>query len=152
MFLPLGTDWRLPKAQCYQESLLNPFAVSPVGAVGLCQFMSGTWSDAVDANQSLSGLDRRNPEGSILAAGWYMGRLHKAWRAERPAMDRYMLAAASYNAGLGHIVASQRACGGVNAYSGVIACLHKITGRHALETRTYVERIVGKWWPMMLLD
>lgn len=38
-----GVDWRLLKAQYYQESHLKPNAVSPVGAAGVAQFMPATW-------------------------------------------------------------------------------------------------------------
>lgn len=152
VFLPLGTDWRLLKAQCYQESLLDPFAVSHVGAAGLCQFMPGTWSDARMAIGASIDADRFIPEASIRAAGWYMGRLHGQWRAERPSMDRFMLSAASYNAGLGHLVAAQRLCGGENLYRDIIPCLSQVTGNHSKETVTYVQRIVGRWWPAMLFQ
>lgn len=93
-----------------------------------------------------------SPEQSITAAGWYMGRLHRFWKSERPAIDRYMIAAASYNAGAGHLVKAQRICGGGNLYRQIIPCLPQVTGDHARETKTYVERIVGRWWPMMLLE
>lgn len=150
IYLPIGTDWRLLKAQCYQESKLDPFAVSPAGAVGLCQFMPGTWKDAQKALGPLHNVAAIDPEASILAAGWYMGKLHVSWRAERPAMDRYMLAAASYNAGIGHLVKAQTRCGGASLYRDIIPCLPAITGKHAAETKTYVERIIGTWYPRML--
>lgn len=150
VFLPLGTDWRLLKAQCYQESRLDQFARSPVGAMGLCQFMPGTWSEA---KQNIPGLNSPwIPEYSILAAGWYMGKLHRTWSAERPAMDRYMLAAASYNAGAGHLIKAQRLCGGFNLYMDISPCLVQVTGKHSKETLGYVENIIGRWWPAMLLE
>ena len=150
LFLPVGTDWRLLKAQCYQESRLNPLAESPVGAMGLCQFMPGTWRDA-----ERSGLDVNNawnPEQSILAAAWYMGKMNKFWSAPRSQMDRWMLAMASYNAGAGHLAKAQRLCGGPNAYGDIIECLPDVTGHHSVETIGYVKNIIGRWWPQMLLD
>lgn len=150
VFLPLGTDWRLLKAQCYQESRLKPFARSPVGAMGLCQFMPGTWKEAQENIPNLH--SPWIPEYSILAAGWYMGKLHRTWYGERPAMDRYMLAAASYNAGAGNLIKAQKLCGGHNLYAQIIPCLIDVTGRHSEETITYNERIIGRWWPLMLLE
>lgn len=150
-FLPPGTDWRWLKAQCYQESRLNPMAVSPVGAAGLCQFMPGTWRE-VSGPLGLRPGDTWIPEASIRAAGYYMGRLHNTWRAERPQMDRHMLAMASYNAGAGHLITAQRLCGGGNLYAEIIQCLPQVTGRHSDETINYVRQIVTRWWPALLFE
>lgn len=152
VYLPVGYDWRMLKAQCYQESLLDPFAMSPVGASGLCQFMPGTWAGAISAGVVDRPEDVWLPESSIRAAGWYMGRLHRTWKAKRPAIDRAMLSMASYNAGAGHLIKAQRICDGKNLYRQIIPCLPQVTGHHAKETKTYVERIVGKWYPMMLFE
>lgn len=92
------------------------------------------------------------PDVSIRAAGYYMGRLHRTWSAPRPALDRYMIAAASYNAGAGHLIKAQGLCGGLNLYRQIIPCLPQVTGRHSAETIDYVERIIGQWWPRMLLQ
>src|SRR5690606_20537269 len=43
-YLP-GYDWRLYKAQLWQESKLNPYATSPAGAKGIAQFMPATWAE-----------------------------------------------------------------------------------------------------------
>lgn len=149
IFLPPGTDWRLLKAQCYQESRLQPRAVSPVGAMGLCQFMPGTWKEA---KKAINVKNVWNPEQSIIAAAWYMGKLNKTWSAPRPAIDRWMLAAASYNAGSGHLIKAQRLCGGPNAYADIIKCLPRVTGHHSKETIGYVKNIMTRWWPQMILD
>lgn len=150
-FLPVGTDWRLLKAQCWQESRLNHLAVSPVGAFGMCQFMPGTAGD-VGRVLGYSQEQFWIPEVSIMAAGYYMGRLHRTWKAPRPSMDRYMLAAASYNAGAGHLIRAQSLCDGQNLYRQIIPCLPQVTGRHSTETIDYVEKIIGRWWPRMLLE
>lgn len=151
VFLPIGIDYRMLKAQCFQESLLQPLAVSHVGAFGLCQFMPGT---AAEVGQAIGATpqDFWLPEVSIRAAGYYMGRLHRTWKAPRPLMDRHMLAMASYNAGAGHIIKAQKLCGGPNLYPDIIACLPQVTGRHSEETMTYVERIIYRWYPRLLLQ
>lgn len=147
IFMPPGTDYRLLVAQCYQESRLDPYAVSPAGAQGLCQFMPATWAE-VSTELSLGGpLD---PESSILAAGYYMGKMAAIWTAPRPPMDRWMLSAASYNAGAGHLIKAQRLCGGANFYKDIAPCLVQVTGSNSRETLNYVKDIVTKWYPMFL--
>ena len=150
LYLPPGTDWRLLKAQCYQESRLNPFAVSPVGAMGLCQFMPGTWTDVMKHDASLK--DPWFPDNSIMAAAWYMGQLHRTWSADRSNIERYMVSAASYNTGAGNMIKAQKLCDNKNTYSEIIPCLPDVTGRHSAETIGYVKNIISKWWPMMLLE
>ena len=149
LVLPPGTDWRLLKAQCYQESRLKPLAVSPVGAMGLCQFMPGTWREAQRAIDVGSAW---NPKQSIRAAAWYMNRLNNSWSSPRPQMDRWMLALASYNAGMGNLIKAQKQCGNKNLYAEIIECLPQVTGRHSKETIGYVQNIVSVWWPRMLLE
>lgn len=139
IFLPFGTDWRLLKAQCFQESRLNPFAVSPVGAQGLCQFMPGTWQDMTAKYPKL--YNPWLPEHSILAAALYMQQLNKGWSSPRPKHERYKLALASYNAGFGNLLEAQRKCQGAIYYQPIIACLPDITGRHSKETIDYVSHI-----------
>jgi Transglycosylase SLT domain len=63
-----GINPELLKAQAYSESGLNPNAVSPVGAVGLSQFMPGT-ADRFGLK------NRRDPIASIEAQAKYMHKL-----------------------------------------------------------------------------
>ena len=150
LWLPVGIDWRLLKAQCWQESRLDPLAVSPVGAMGLCQFMPGTWRDMQARDDQF--VSPWIPEQSIMAAAAYMHQLNRFWSAPRPAMDRYALALASYNAGAGHLVKAQRLAGGANLYAPIIAKLPEVTGHHSKETTGYVTLILGRWWPAMILE
>ncbi len=143
-----GIPWQVYKAQLYQESQLKPDAVSPVGARGIAQFMPGTWRDIAPA----IGAGAASPHAvgpAIRAGALYMARLRGEWTAPRPAKDRHSLALASYNAGLGNILAAQRAAGGANRYQPIIDALPRITGRHAAETRTYVERTWRWFWAML---
>ncbi len=151
VFLPLGTDWRLLKSLCIQESKLDPLAVSPVGAYGLCQFMPGTAGDVgrkIGASPDAFWL----PEVSIRAAGYYLGTLHRSWKSERPPLDRFKLSAASYNAGMGNLLKAQSHCNNARLYDDVIPCLPRVTGRHSKETIGYVKNIVYRWYPMLLLE
>lgn len=145
LYLP-GWDWRWLKAQYYQESRLDPAAVSPAGARGIAQFMPGTWSDIAPV-LGFGGLSPHVAEPAILAGAAYMARLRRNWRAERPESDRRELTQASYNAGLGRILSAQRACGDARHWPEISPCLPSITGRrHANETITYVERIRRWYW------
>ena len=150
IFLPAGTDWHILKAQCYQESRLNPLAESPVGAMGLCQFMPGTWKE-------MKAKDKRfiNPwdaELSILAAAKYMGQLNRFWSSKRTQDSRYKLALASYNGGAGNLLKSQKRCNGPVEYGEIVKCLPDVTGKHSAETIGYVRLIWFKWWPAMRID
>lgn len=155
LYLP-GVDWRLLKAQCYQESLLNPLAVSPAGARGLCQFMPLTWTEVSNALPEVEWGAVFVPEASIIAAAYYMRRMRNFWTAPRPEADRHLLAMASYNAGAGNILRAQRACTvegmAPSLYKDIIMCLPLVTGEHSKETTTYVRRIITNWYPPMLLE
>lgn len=139
--------WRLLKAQYWQESRLRPDARSPVGAEGIAQFMPATWSEILRA-MGRELVDRRLATPSIEAGAFYMARLRRNWSSPRPWQDRHLLALASYNAGIGHILAAQRACGMAVLYEPIMACLPQITGRHAAETQGYAPAI-WRWWRQM---
>jgi soluble lytic murein transglycosylase-like protein len=140
----LDVDWRLVKAQAYQESKLNPTAVSPAGAVGIAQFMQGTWNDMKKQMSMPTNASPLQPVYAIPALCFYMAKLHGQWTAKRTDADRYALALASYNAGIGNLLDAQRLAGNANEYHQIIAQLHRVTGdKNARETRTYVERIFG---------
>ncbi len=146
-YWPDYPHWATWKAQLYQESRLNPRAVSPVGAAGLAQFMPGTWSQ-VSRELRLPAELRADSDMAIEAGAYYMAKLRRAWSSPRPAEDRHQLAQASYNAGLGNLLAAQRACRGAVLYDAIIACLPAITGRYSEETITYVDRI-ARWRAMI---
>lgn len=132
-------DWRLIKAQCFQESAFNEEAVSTVGAKGLCQFMPRTWEGELE-RAGLTGHPF-NYDLNIQMAAQYMGRLIGQWSSPRPEKDRVSLAFASYNAGLGNILDSQRVCDNENLFTEIMICLPCVTGDHSRETTQYVFRI-----------
>ncbi|WP_270376213.1 transglycosylase SLT domain-containing protein [Marinicauda sp. Alg238-R41] len=139
LYWPAGFQYpRAWLSQMYQESLCDPQAVSPAGAAGIAQFMPATWSDM----ETRFGLDA-NPH-SDLAVEWgayYQARMMAVWAGRpRPALERWHLGLASYNAGAGNIIAAQAECDGARDWQDIRPCLPEVTGRHAAETRTYVER------------
>lgn len=137
-------DWRLFKAQLWQESKLNPYAQSPVGAKGIAQFMPATWKEW-RVKAGYSGHDESHPEASIFTGACYMAYLIGQWKSPRPAIDRYLLAAASYNSGLGDILKAQKAASMANGYRQIMAKLPEIEPEHCNETITYGKRIL-QWW------
>lgn len=132
--------WYWNKAQLIAESNLNPNARSPVGAMGLGQFMPNTWKD-MERQLKIAG-SAYSPSLSIQANAYYMRQLRNQFKRDRPEYDKHSLALASYNAGLGNILKAQREGGNSLMYSPMINSLPKITGSaNARETRTYVNRI-----------
>lgn len=141
-WLPSGYDWRLFKAQLWQESKLDPEAVSPAGAVGIGQVMPKTWT-AWAKVAGFPGARRTDPVASIHVAACYMSYLIQEWSWPRPELDRYCLAMASYNAGIGNILKAQKMAGGPSLYRHIIAGLPPVTKRHSRETIQYVRKILG---------
>lgn len=150
LLLPFGTDWRYLKAQAWQESRFDPFAVSPVGARGVMQFMPNT---AEDMQRKYKHLDNFwLPDVSINAGALYMRQLNDYWLSERPQEDRYKLALASYNAGAGNITKAQKVCGMSVLFDEIIKCLPSVTGHHSKETMDYVEKITAKWYNLLVFQ
>ena len=139
--LPTGYDWRLFKAQLWQESKMDPHAKSPVGALGIPQFMPATWGEwAPKAGYPKAA--RTDPEASIFTAAMYMANLIDGWYWERPDADRYCLAMASFNAGFGNLLKAQKRVGGKALYADIISGLPQVTGFNSLETINYVRKIL----------
>ena len=143
-------DWRLYRALLMAESGLDPEARSRAGARGIAQFMPRTWLEVTDA----LGV-RGEPEApglAIPAGAYYLARQWDIWTAPRPVQDRICLAMASYNAGAGSLLRAQRVVGGKNLYSEIIQGLPDVTGHHARETITYVQRIWRYYVEMLTGD
>jgi membrane-bound lytic murein transglycosylase MltF len=89
--------------------------------------------------------DETNVEASIFTAACYMAHLIGQWKSPRPQIDRYLLAAASYNSGLGDILKAQRAAKMANGYREIMARLPEIEPFHSTETINYGRRILANW-------
>jgi len=135
-----GVDWLWWKAQLMQESRLDPNAISEAGAKGIAQFMPGTWAD-VCRQLKWDPVSPFNADKAIIAGAYYMGKLAAQWTSKRPEIDKWDLARASYNAGLGNILKAQKVAGGALLYADIIAALPEVTGENSRETIEYVERI-----------
>jgi membrane-bound lytic murein transglycosylase MltF len=137
-------DWRIIKAQFWQESRFDPRATSPAGARGIAQIMPGTWD-------RFGKGDPYNAHSSITAGIDCMANLIGQWSRPRPDIDRICLALASYNAGLGHILKAQKLSGDKPLYAEIIEYLPNVTGDHSKETIDYVSKILGFWCAEVLL-
>lgn len=137
------TDWRFLKAQYWQESKFDPNAISPAGARGIAQIMPGAWRDWYK-KLGYELTDIHKPEPSIFVGAAYMADLYRQWKSPRPEIDRYCLALASYNAGLGNILKAQKETGGKLLYREIIKGLPQVTGpKNSNETIVYVRKILG---------
>jgi Transglycosylase SLT domain len=103
--------------QIQQESGFNPYAESPVGAVGIAQFMPATAAGL--------GVNPYDPVSALNGAAQMMASLAKQYNGN------YAMALAAYNAGAGNVNAAI-AAGGANWLSYLPA-----------ETQNYVRIIMG---------
>ena len=146
---------KLIKSQVLAESDCNPEATSPVGAVGLMQFMEGTWKDFGNG-------DRTNPEASIEAGCKYMRSMLESFDEIPDMNERYKFALASYNAGKGNInklLSKARESEGLpsrfqtwksegsktgkwQTWEYASKYLPYITGKNSKETLQYVDKIL----------
>ena len=133
--LPRESLWCAFKSQCFNESHLNPNAESPVGAVGVCQLMTGAWSDVRGRGS------RTDAKRNIEAGTRYMARMLAFWSSPRPSFEcSWDVALASYNAGPGNILKAQTLSGGQLCWDGIRPHLESVTGMHSKETEDYVTR------------
>lgn len=110
-------------AQIEAESNWNPRAVSPVGALGLSQFMPGTWA-AIGRDDDGNGIaSPYDPGDAIMAQGRYDCQIVAQLRGKVPG-ELTQLALAGYNAGPGAVLQF----GGIPPYP---------------ETQAYVPRILA---------
>ena len=140
-FYTPSLPWYWNKAQLVAESNLNPNATSPVGAMGLGQFMPATWNEVSEQLGFPSGVSAYASSYNIQAHAYYMRNLRSQFKRERPEWDRHSLALASYNAGLGNVLKAQQKGGNSLLYKPMAEALPLVTGHHSKETLTYVDRI-----------
>lgn len=133
--------WYWNKAQLVAESRLDPTAKSPVGAMGLGQFMPDTWGQMKRELGFPTDTSAYASSYNIQAHAYYMRQLRNQFKKERPERDRHSLALASYNAGLGNILKAQQKGGNSLLYAPMAKALPLVTGHHSKETTDYVTRI-----------
>jgi len=95
-----GFDWRLIVAVIYQESHLNPLAISHTGVAGLMQLTLITAEEMEIEN-------RMDPIQSIAGGVKYLDKMYKLFK-DIEGFDRMLYALASYNIGYGHVRDAQK--------------------------------------------
>jgi hypothetical protein len=110
-------------AQLHEESGFNPAAISPAGAMGIAQFMPGTWVDwgrDADGNGTASPFD---PVDAIDAQARLMCDLLRRAETSALAGDPIELALAGYNAGWNAVLRY----GGIPPYVETLDYVARIT-------------------------
>jgi membrane-bound lytic murein transglycosylase F len=143
-----GFDYRWMKSQAIAESGLNPTIKSPVGACGLMQLMPGTFEEEKKKLGMLASAVREDPQSNIQTGVHYDFLLYRQWKSERPEFDRLALMFASYNAGLGNPLKSQKVCTekkdiGCNLWSKVAFYAPQVRSWKCEESLGYTKRIFG---------
>lgn len=96
-----GLDWRLIWAQAMAESGMDPNIPSKCGALGLMQLMPAT---DLEVDGDLDGFD---PKGNLDNGIRYLKRQYQAKKLREAVPEwgeRYKLALAAYNGGLGYVL------------------------------------------------
>ena len=144
LYLPKWFDWCFLKALFYVESGLNEDARSPVGAIGIGQIMKATEKEIRRIDPSIGDVGRAR--NGIKAAALYLNMKIQTWMARnRTHYCIYELSWASYNAGTGTIVKAQAISGNKKCWSKISPYLFQVSGHHAVETISYVNRIWKIW-------
>ncbi len=137
--------WKYYKAQLYQESLLEPRAISYVGAKGLAQFMPRTWLDMQKELNIPSWVSPYLPKYAIKAGAYYMRQLRDKWSYKRAIEQKHFLALASYNTGFGNVLKAQKICKAKGhcsvLWEDIKLCLPRVTGKGSKETIEYVRKV-----------
>ncbi|MDI6401327.1 transporter substrate-binding domain-containing protein [Balneolaceae bacterium ANBcel3] len=147
-----GVDWKLVLAVMAQESQFNPNAKSWMGAVGLMQIIPRFSS--VENEELLY-----DPEINIREGVRYLDK-HLSRYAHLDSLNRYSLALATYNVGMGHIADARRLAAQLgndpdewdSVADALLRLMHQKYYQHArygfkrgIETVNYVEDIMDRY-------
>ena len=110
-------------AQAWQESSLDPYAVSPAQAKGLMQTMDATHAEIGRA----LGIQcsQFNPRCSIMFGAYYDDRMTRNFlgKRDRQPEDALLIGLAAYNCGLGCVLKAQERCFDARLICGINPCL-----------------------------
>lgn len=131
-----GTEWALIHALIRQESMFDPMAKSPAGALGLMQIMPST-AEYVSGKMNIAYQKkwlRERPKYNIVLGAYYISELIKRYDGSYP------LAIAAYNAGPGRVNSWLKTYG--DPRMGEISYIDWIELIPIYETRNYVQRVM----------
>lgn len=135
-------------AQVHQESRWRHDARSPVGAVGLAQFMPATagWIGGMDS--LLAARDPINPTWALRALVVYDKWLHERITADSPC-ERMAFALSAYNGGLGWVYKRQRLSDRPGVCLGATCTLNPgVSPASQRENAHYPTAILGTFEPL----
>lgn len=128
--------------QMAQESGFDPNARSPVGAVGLYQFMPATWEWARKTSGYDLGASPLNPKDSIRAGIWYDKFLYDRVNYSQPC-HRWGAALSSFNGGLGWHNKRQAIAKDPDDFWNSVRTINPgISDNNQIENQSYSYRIV----------
>lgn len=127
-------------AQVNQESRWNPRARSPVGAIGLTQFMPATWRWLGGA-YGLGVGDPTSPADSLKWQSIYMRHLSVRVSPATTMCDRWMFALSDYNGGAGWRMKRQKRSATPGDYFPTSLINPGITPANQHENETYSRKI-----------
>lgn len=134
-------------AQIHQESSWKPTAKSPVGALGLAQFMPGTasWIGKLYPNE-LADADPGNPLWALRAVVKYDRWIERRVPG-KGSCDQMAAVLASYNQGPGWTLKAQKLAGTVQWLNGAERVNPGQAEWAIKESRAYPRRILGELEP-----
>jgi membrane-bound lytic murein transglycosylase MltF len=155
-----GAPVALFAAQIEAESSWNPRAKSPSGDLGLAQIKTTTARYLARIRPGPGTGSARDPTWSIKAMLWYNYHLREAipWAAND--CERWKMALASYNGGLGNVFKERTLCARAKGcdpgrWSGHVERFGARGKRAYRENRTYIKRVMAfqkkyiSWGPMI---
>lgn len=136
-------------AQIHQESRWRPDAVSPVGAVGMAQFMPSTAKWIAGAYpQALGSSHPASPAWSMRALATYDKRLYDSFRAAN-GCERMAFALAAYNGGAGWVLKRKQAApDGLRWFGSAETVNPGISAASLRENNGYPRLILTRYEPL----
>ncbi len=133
-------NWHWFRAMGIAESGLKPNAVSHAGAQGIMQLMPATSAEV--AIEMWIKDDPFDPRINILMGIHYARKMWNIFKKEE-GLERVCFMLGAYNAGAHNIIRAQKVASRPDIWHDIAAVMPQVTGKHAMETIKYVERVLA---------